>query len=106
MEQSRQDHNKRLIAEKKKTKLRWLKTEGRLVELDYRIKESLSVNRPNCEAAITALDDLNSLVIAPLMLKKHPYIVQTIMKLKRYIGPKESAEHTEENKVHMFCKLR
>merc|ERR1712071_48600 len=53
--QSRQEKSKRLLAEKKKTKLRWLKTEGRLVELDYRIKESLSVNRPNCQAAIVAL---------------------------------------------------
>jgi len=97
--QSRQEKSKRLLAEKKKTKLRWLKTEGRLVELDYRIKESLSVNRPNCQAAIVALDELSTLTIAPLMLKKHPYIVETILKLKRYIGPKESPEHTSEQKV-------
>jgi len=97
--QSRQEKSKRLLAEKKKTKLRWLKTEGRLVELDYRIKESLSVNRPNCQAAIVALDELSTLSIAPLMLKKHPYIVQTILKLKRYIGPKENPEHTSEQKV-------
>merc|ERR1712071_153730 len=97
--QSRQEKSKRLLAEKKKTKLRWLKTEGRLVELDYRIKESLSVNRPNCQAAIVALDELSTLSIAPLMLKKHPYIVETILKLKRYIGPKENPEHTSEQKV-------
>lgn len=97
--QSQNDKSNRLLTEKKKTKLRWLKTEGRLVELDYRIKESLSVNRPNCDAAIVALDDLYSLQLAPLMLKKHPYIVQTILKLKRYIGPKENAEHTAEQKV-------
>jgi len=97
--QSRQEKSKRLLAEKKNTKLRWLKTEGRLVELDYRIKESLSVNRPNCQAAIVALDELSTLSIAPLMLKKHPYIVQTILKLKRYIGPKENPEHTSEQKV-------
>merc|ERR1712071_150257 len=103
--QSRQEKSKRLLAEKKKTKLRWLKTEGRLVELDYRIKESLSVNRPNCQAAIVALDELSTLSIAPLMLKKHPYIVQTILKLKRYIGPKESPEHTSSqirNKASMI----
>lgn len=88
-----------MIAEKKKTKLRWLKTESRLVELDYHIKESLSVNRPNIDAAIIALEELNALQMAPLMLKKHPFIVQTILKLKRYIGPKESSEHTEEQKT-------
>ena len=99
MTQSHQDKSNRLLAEKKKTKIRWLKTESRLVELDYRIKDSLSVNRPNCEAAITALDELNSLQMAPLMLKKHPFIVTTILKLKRYIGPKENSEHTPEQKV-------
>lgn len=73
--------------------------------MDYRIKESLSVNRPNCEAALTALDELNSLQMAPLMLKKHPFIVQTILKLKRYIGPKESSEHTAEQKVYIIYEL-
>ncbi len=34
------------------------------------------------------------------MLKKHPFVVQTILKLKRYIGPKEaeSGEHTADQK--------
>ncbi len=53
-------------------------------------------------AAITALDELYSLQMAPLMLKKHPFIVTTILKLKRYIGPKESSEHTEEQKVEFY----
>lgn len=97
--QHHQEKSNRLLDEKKKNKLRWLKTESRLVELDYRIKESLSVNRPNCEAAIAALDELYSLQMAPLMLKKHPFIVTTILKLKRYIGPKESPEHTDDQKV-------
>lgn len=99
-QEARAEQSKRSAAEKKKTKLRWLKTEGRLVELDYRIKESLSVHKPDCDAAIRALEELLSLQIAPLMLKKHPFVVQTILKLKRYIGPKESAgyEHTEEQK--------
>ncbi|XP_059351099.1 PC4 and SFRS1-interacting protein-like isoform X1 [Daphnia carinata] len=97
--QQHQEKSNRLLDEKKKNKLRWLKTESRLVELDYRIKESLSVNRPNCEAAIQALDELNSLQMAPLMLKKHPFIVTTILKLKRYIGPKESPEHTDDQKA-------
>jgi hypothetical protein len=50
-------------------------------------------------AAIAALDELYSLQTAPLMLKKHPFIVTTIVKLKRYIGPKENSEHTAEQKV-------
>ena len=62
-QEARLEQSKRLTAEKKKTKLRWLKTEGRLVELDYRIKESLSVHRPDCRAAAAALDELLALQV-------------------------------------------
>ena len=85
--------------------LRWFHTEERLVELDYRIKESLNVTRPKCQDAIGALDELSSLQMAPLMLKKHPHIVETILKVKLYIGPKESLEHTAEKKVSLLFFL-
>lgn len=99
--QPRLDYAKRLEAEKKKTKLRLLKTEGRMVELDCKIKDSLSVTRPNCDAAITAIDELNNLTLSPLMLLKHPYVVHTVMKLKRYIGPKDNGEYTPDQKVNL-----
>jgi len=95
------DSNKRLETEKKKTKMRWLKTEAMMVELDCKIKDSLSVTRPNCPAAIEALDELNLLPLAPLMLLKHPYVVQTIFKLKRYIGPKDHPDYTSEQRVFL-----
>ena len=100
MTKSHQNKSNRLLTEKKKTKVRWLKTTAsRLVELDYRIKDKLSINRPNCEAAIAALDELNSLEFSASVLKKHPFIITTILKLKRYVGPKENSEHTPEQKV-------
>ena len=64
--------------EKRKSKLRWLKIEQKLVELDIEVQTALSMERPDPDRCITALDELNALAIVPLMLKKHPRIVTTI----------------------------
>ena len=62
----------------RKTKLRWLKVEQRMVDLDIKVKTSLHMERPVADQCITALDELNELSLAPLMLKKQPDIVTTI----------------------------
>ena len=64
--------------ERRKQKLRWLKVEQRLVDLDIAVKTSLHLEKPVAEQCITALDELNELALAPLMLKKQPDIVTTI----------------------------
>jgi len=75
------------MLEKRKTKLKWLKIEQRLVDLDIAVKTSLHLETPVAEECISALDELNELALAPLMLKKQPDIVTTIKRLRRYIGP-------------------
>merc|ERR1711874_667383 len=75
------------LLEKRKTKLRWLKIEQKLVDLDIAVKTSLHLETPVAEECISALDELNELALAPLMLKKQPDIVTTIKRLRRYIGP-------------------
>ena len=62
----------------RKSKLRWLKIEQRLVDLDIAVKTSLHLERPAPDECISALDELNELALAPLMLKKQPDIVTTI----------------------------
>lgn len=52
--------------------------EQRLVDLDIAVKTSLHLEKPVAEQCITALDELNELALAPLMLKKQPDIVNTI----------------------------
>merc|ERR1712176_316026 len=49
--------------------------------------EALHMERPAPDRCIEALDDLNELAVAPLMLKKQPDIVTTIRRLRKYIGP-------------------
>ena len=62
----------------RKSKLRWLKIEQKLVDLDIAVKTALHMERPAPDDCISALDELNELALAPLMLKKQPDIVTTI----------------------------
>jgi len=79
--------NREKLLEKRKNKLRWLKIEQKLVDLDIAVKTALHVERPAPDRCLGALDELNELAVAPLMLKKQPDIVTTIRRLRKYIGP-------------------
>ena len=68
-----------------------------MVKLDYHIRLNLPTNLVE---AIKILDELDSLQIPPLLLKNHPGIVQTLCKLKVYVGkPTEYSDKTAEQKV-------
>ena len=85
--------------ERRKQKLRWLKIEQKLVDIDIAVKTALHLERPapdrfftpisslhlvalQCiispDRCITALEELGELAVVPLMLKKQPDIVTTI----------------------------
>jgi len=54
------------------------------------------------------LDELDSIQIPPGVLKNHPGIVQTLNKLKSFVGPSQySEDETDEQKVPwqfmIFC---
>jgi len=73
--------------ERRKQKLRWLKVEQKLVDLDIAVKTALHLERPAPDRCISALEELDTLAVMPLMLKKQPDIVTTIRRLRKYIGP-------------------
>jgi len=73
--------------ERRKQKLRWLKIEQKLVDIDIAVKTALHLERPAPDRCITALEELGELAVVPLMLKKQPDIVTTIRRLRKYIGP-------------------
>jgi len=73
----------------RKEKIRWLKVEQRLIDLDIEIKTALHYQRPNMSKCLEHLDALLDLQVAPLMFKKQPDIVTTIRKLRKYIGPED-----------------
>lgn len=60
---------------------RWMKLESRLVELDALVKSNLSLTRADPDRCLAHLDEISTLTIDPLMLKKHPQVVETIKKV-------------------------
>jgi len=71
----------------RKEKVRWLRVEQRLIDLDIAIKTAVHYEHPNMPKCLELLDELYQMPITPLMLKKQPDIVTTIRKLRKYIGP-------------------
>lgn len=71
----------------RKEKVRWLKVEQRLIDLDIAIKTAVHYEHPNMPKCLDLLDELYQMPVTPLMLKKQPDIVTTIRKLRKYIGP-------------------
>lgn len=112
------EHSKRLEAEKKsilkkdrvvdqkKKKLQWLRVESRLVELDTLIKGRLGLTKAEPDSCLAHLDEMSALTIYPLMLKKHPRIVETIKRLRRYVGNVEEWDYSDEEKAIFATKAR
>jgi len=87
---------KSLALEKRKRKIIWLKTEKKLVDLDVDIKTVLNSMNPQIPKCVSLLDDLATLDVHALMLKKQPDIVTTVRKLRRYVGPEDLTGYTPE----------
>ncbi|GFG40003.1 hypothetical protein Cfor_12976 [Coptotermes formosanus] len=92
------------IVDQKKKKLQWLKVESRLVELDTLIKGRLGLAKAEPDYCLAHLDEMSSLTIYPLMLKKHPRIVETIKRLRRYVGNVQEWNYSEEEKAKFATK--
>ncbi|KAF2893699.1 hypothetical protein ILUMI_12472 [Ignelater luminosus] len=74
------------LIKRKREKVLWLKTESNLIELDAKIKSNLGLDRADPKQALEHLDKMLRLQIEPLMLKKHPPVVDMVKRLCRYIG--------------------
>lgn len=68
--------------------IRWLKEEQKLVDLDLAVKQCLHYENPDMKGCLDNLNDLHTIQVTPLMLKKQPKIVTTLRKLRKYVGPK------------------
>jgi len=90
--------------QKRKEKLRWLKIEQRVVDLDISIKTALHMERPSPQSCISALEDLSELAIKPLMIKKQPDIVTTIRRLRKYVGPQEYLNWPDKESRDLMVK--
>ncbi|KAK0162946.1 hypothetical protein PV327_006672 [Microctonus hyperodae] len=69
-----------------KHKIRWYRIEAQLLTLDAQIKSNLGLEQADTDKCLQAMDDMLGLSVDPLMLKKHPQIVETVKRLRRYVG--------------------
>lgn len=72
---------------------RWLRIESQLLQLDAQIKSNLGLDRADADKCLHAMDDMLALPIDPLMLKKHPQIVETVRRVRINIHIKFNIDH-------------
>jgi len=91
-----------------KEKMRWMKMEKRIVDLDIAIRSALRHEEPDMARSLALISELHSLAIQPLMLKKLPNIVMTLRKVRKYIGPKttQSDPKIHEKRLEDMQKIR
>lgn len=63
-----------------------LQVESHLIELDHLIKASVGLKNANADKCLEHLNEYTTLKITPLMLKKRPSVVQTMKRLRKYVG--------------------
>lgn len=88
------------------TSKNFLKLEQNLVELDRSIKSTIRLSSADPDKCIEHLKNYKELQITPLMLKKHPYCVETMKKLKRYVGNKVEWKMSEEEAAEFAKKAQ
>ena len=60
----------------------------RIVDLDMAVKTALHLERPEPEKCIAALDELETIAVTPLVLKKQPDIFTTIRWVRVVVSTK------------------
>ena len=89
----------------KREKVQFLMVEQKIVNLDVALKMSLHHLKPDLKRCLTICDEVQKLAIVPLMLKKHPEIVATIRRMRKYVGPKECHPNPkEQEKIEVQAK--
>uniref|UniRef100_A0A3P9A8E8 PWWP domain-containing protein n=1 Tax=Esox lucius TaxID=8010 RepID=A0A3P9A8E8_ESOLU len=81
-EQNREDGNK--MEDRKGDKKKEISTESRLQRLHGEIKISLKIDNPDVKKCLVALDELGTLHVTTLHLKKHSELIATLKKIRRF----------------------
>merc|ERR1711936_1234592 len=87
--------NEKILCNKRE-KVRFLMVEQKITDLDIALKMALHHEKPDLKRCITISEEVQKLAIVPLMLKKHPEIVATIRRMRKYLGPREPHPNPKE----------
>lgn len=85
----------KLLQGQRKEKIKWLKSERRLVKIEKEFRHCLNPTSPDLQRCIQILDEMNHLEMSPLMFKKQPQVISTMEKMRCYVGPKQGMELDE-----------
>lgn len=73
-----------------------LATENTLVQYDIEIVSSLQLTAADPSRCLSTLEKLKVIEFTTTMLKKNPHIVETIKRLRRYVGNTKSWSFTDD----------
>lgn len=93
--ESTEEQRRRSIHEK----FTWFKIEAYLLELESSIRRSLGLERANIEKTLRGIHHLYALNVQPIMLKKYPRIVLTVLRMRRYVGNTSEWDCSEEQRT-------
>lgn len=77
---------KNRLLDGKMSKLHWLKIESNLLQYDSKIKAALALDKANPREALEYMQLMYKLDVDPLMLRKHPHVMDMVKRLRRYVG--------------------
>lgn len=75
-----------------------IKIEHSLLECDHTIKSTLQLTSADPDKCLVLLSQLKALPVTSLMLKKNPHCVETIKRLRRYVGNTKNWKYSDEEK--------
>lgn len=73
--------------------------ESNVLEYDIDIKSCLQLSAADAGKCINVLEDYKLLNVTPLILKKNPIVVETIKRLRRYVGNMKDWSLTDTEKA-------
>jgi len=84
----------KILQKQRGEKIRWLKSEMRLAEIERDFRHCLNPTSPDLLKCCQLLDELSNqhFMISPLMFKKQPQVMDTLEKMTHYVGPKQGME--------------
>lgn len=85
----------KILQGQRKEKIKWLKSERRLVKIEKEFRHCLNPTSPDLQRCIQILDEMTHLQMSPLMFKKQPQVMSTMDKMRCYVGPKQGMELDE-----------
>lgn len=69
-----------------------------ILDLDFKIKQTLQLTSANPETCLVLLGEMKEQKVVPLILKKNPHVVETMKRLRRYVGNTKNWKFSEEQK--------